>query len=564
MKRLVLTLGVALAVLATFAGAQTPPASVSAWRPGPDLPLARGGASAAWLGDRLVVAGGNYWQDGVKRWSDRVDAYDPATRRWESLPALPDPGADAGSASDGSSLYCLGGTVEGAAVARCRRLTRSGAAWRWEELPKLPEPRAYGSSAVVGGTLYYFGGCPNPADLRSATRESYRLDLRRPEQGWKKAAALPEPARCLAAVAVHEGRALLFGGCYANEAGKAVNVADAARYDPKRDRWEKLRSLPEPVRAATAVSLGKPGVAVLGGYSGGPDAMDRYGPAYGFERRAYLFSGGRFREVAALPGTAVAPSAAVSDGTLFIGGGEDRAKSRSAALQSARVDDLLQNETGRPVWVCLGDSVTAGVGRSGVSEAQTYPRELERSLSGTPGAPWVVNGGVGGENTRQAIQRLPSLLKPLARVDRVVIMYGLNDSALIDGGPRDRTEPRVPVGEFAENLRALVVEARRQGARPVLCTPNPMTRAYLYGNRGLYAANSDINFLLKEFAEAARRVAREEQVPLVDVYELFRKRKEWEKLLPDGIHPNAEGLAMLSSAVRNAVAADAREKVSRR
>jgi lysophospholipase L1-like esterase/N-acetylneuraminic acid mutarotase len=523
---------------------------VSAWTAGPDLPQARGGAAAAWLGERFVVAGGNYWQDGVKRWTDRVDAYDPATRRWESLPPVPEAAADAGSASDDSSLYLAGGTSGGTATDRCRRLRFSAGTWRWEALPPLPRPLAYGGSVAAGGALYYLGGCSDPADLRTAGRDCYRLDLKRPTAGWKKVRSLPEPGRCLAAAAEQDGRPILLGGCFGNASGKPVNLADALRYDPKRDRWEKLASLPQPVRAATAVSLGKPGLALLGGYSAAADAMDRYGPAYGFERRAYLLARGRFREIAALPGAALGPAAAAHGGVLYLAGGEDRSRSRTAAFHSARAEDLLRNETGRPVWVCLGDSVTAGVGRSGVTEAQTYPRELERSLSGTPGAPWVVNGGLGGENTRQALQRLPSLLKPLVRVDRVIIMYGLNDAALIDGGPRDRVEPRVPVAEYAENLRALVAEVRRQGARPTLCTPNPMTRAYPYAGRGLYATNPDINFMLKEFVEASRRVAKDEKVPLVDVYELFRQRKDWEKLFPDGIHPNAEGLAMIALALR--------------
>lgn len=550
----------AAALCTLFLGAQAipsrsapEPAMVTPWVSGPALPLARGGAASGWVHGRFVVAGGSYWQEGVKRWTDRVDAYDPTTRRWEALPPMPAPVADAGYASNEAGLNIVGGAAEGRATARCLSLTKTPSdGWRWQELPPLPHARGYATAVLADGRLWAMGGCDDPADLRSASRECFELSLESGKK-WRAVAPLPPPGRCLAAGAARGRDPLVFGGCYGNEAGKAVNLSQALRYDRGRKQWRPVAALPYPVRAAVAVRVDKDRTAIIGGYSGGPDDMERYGAAYGFERRLLFFDGKHFSQGASLPATLAAPSVATNAGMVYLTGGEDRARSRNAAFSSATTDALRRDVTSRPVWVCLGDSVTHGVGRSGVSGEETYPRRLERSLSGSLGAPWVLNGGVGGENTRQAIARLPSLLKPLVRVDRIVIMYGLNDAALIDGGPRDRTEPRVPVNEYAENLRALVREARRQGAAPVLCTPNPMTRAYPYANRGQYATNKDINFKLREYVAACRRVAGDEKVPLVDVFSLFEKRKGWEALLPDGIHPNAEGLAIAAEAVQKSV-----------
>lgn len=536
--------------------------TVTPWERGPDLPLARAGAAVAWIGDRLVVAGGSYWEAGEKKWTARTDAFEPVSQRWTELPELPEPVSNAASAGDGESLYVLGGMLENKATARCRRLRRAGEEWRWDDLPDLPHPTAYGGGVWLDGRLYCAGGAANPTDLKTVSGEAFRLDLRRAGARWEPAAPIPGSPRAIAASAA-DGRYLyLFGGCRGIDGGKVENLAEVLRYDPRDNRWRPRRPLPTPLRASAAVALPKSRIAVLGGYSGGPDDAERYGPAYGFERRSLIYEtdGDRFRDAAALPDNLADGDAAFRGDRIYVVSGEDRARSRIPLLASVPVDDLVANRTSRPIWVCLGDSVTHGVGRSGVSESGTYPRALETSLSGREGAPWVTNAGLGGETTQAAVRRLPSVAKPLPRVDLVVLMYGLNDAALIDAGPAERTEPRVPLAEYRENLRALLAEARRLGARPVLCTPNPMTRAYAYANRGAYARGADINFVLRDYAEAVRKLAREEKTPLADVYRRFERTRNWEKLLPDGIHPNAEGLAMIADEVRRAVIPEPRPR----
>ncbi len=544
-----------ICLAAGSAAISQPAAPVGAWRRGADLPLARAGAAGGWIGDRFVVAGGSYWSNEQKRWSERTDVYSPQEDRWEAGPPLPLPLAGAGTVADGQRLYVVGGEAEGKPSARSWRLERAGGTLKWTPLPDLPRPRAYGALTLVEDALYLAGGCDDPADLRTSTREVLRLDLRRRSLGWKSVAPLPGPVRCLSAAA-SDGRAILvFGGCNANAAGQAVNLDQACYYEPGVDRWSMLNPMPYAARAVSAAYLGEGRIGLFGGYSGGPDDMQRYGPAYGFERRVLVYETGKnhYRETAALSGTSAVATVGVRDGQIQIAGGEDRARSRAATNLTTSVTALLKNESSRPVVVSLGDSVTHGVGRSGVRESETYPQVLESLLAGKETRTWVVNAGLGGENTRQALQRFPRVFGSLHRVDAIAIMYGLNDAALIDPGPTERSEPRIPLAEYRENLRALVREARRQGARVVLCTPNPMTPAYPHARRGRYATAPDINFVLKDYTAAVREVAREERTDLVDVYELFRSTPAWEALLPDGIHPNATGLDMIARAVRRAL-----------
>jgi lysophospholipase L1-like esterase len=76
-----------------------------------------------------------------------------------------------------------------------------------------------------------------------------------------------------------------------------------------------------------------------------------------------------------------------------------------------------------------------------------------------------------------------------------------------------------------------------------------MSRAYVYSNMGEYARHQDINYMLREYAEAARQVAATERVPLVDLFDLFVTRPDGLSLIPDGNHPWPEGHALIAEAL---------------
>jgi lysophospholipase L1-like esterase len=185
--------------------------------------------------------------------------------------------------------------------------------------------------------------------------------------------------------------------------------------------------------------------------------------------------------------------------------------------------------------VALGDSVTLGVrSDKSVRAHQTFAALLEKRLQEK-----VVNAGVGGNNSAQMLERLDRDV--LARKPRVVLlMAGLNDAAYVDPGPVARDEPRVPVDEYEKNLTAIVRRVRRDFGKVVILTPNPMTRKYRYQDFPFYQQN-DINDGVAPYAEVARRVARQTNSCLVDVFAEWVRQREHRNWLPDGIHPNPEG-----------------------
>src|SRR5690606_29262444 len=75
--------------------------------------------------------------------------------------------------------------------------------------------------------------------------------------------------------------------------------------------------------------------------------------------------------------------------------------------------------------VTLGDSITKGV-RPGVAAEQTFSSLLEQELQQSQPDLRVINVGIGGERTDQALGRLDQIIALSPRM--VTIMYGANDS----------------------------------------------------------------------------------------------------------------------------------------
>ena len=185
------------------------------------------------------------------------------------------------------------------------------------------------------------------------------------------------------------------------------------------------------------------------------------------------------------------------------------------------------------VVVALGDSITRGV-RDGVGPDQTFAAVLQTLLKAKKFDAEVVNVGVGGERTDQALKRLDGDV--IARKPKIVIvMYGHNDSHFDTG----KSEPRLPIADFEKNLSAIVGQLRKAGIEPILMTPPRGGEGWKNGN------GVNPNAKLGEYSQAIRKVAADTKSPLVDHYAHWLKReKEGVKLAEwttDQYHANARG-----------------------
>lgn len=222
-----------------------------------------------------------------------------------------------------------------------------------------------------------------------------------------------------------------------------------------------------------------------------------------------------------------------SKGTLEVG--------RLFAESLLRIEKSTQPERRHLTIVTLGDSITKGV-RSGVADDQTFASLIEQRLAADGRSVEVINVGIGGERTDQALQRFDRVLRH--RPDIVTIMYGTNDSYVDQG----KTASRITVDDYRKNLNEIVARLLGRGIQPVL-----MTEPRWSDKAGKNGIGENPNVKLEPFVQACRDVAKEWRVPLVDhfadwtaAHDSGTDLHDW---TTDGCHPNPDGHVKLADAM---------------
>ncbi len=191
-------------------------------------------------------------------------------------------------------------------------------------------------------------------------------------------------------------------------------------------------------------------------------------------------------------------------------------------------------ESLRPTIVSLGDSITQGV-RSGVTDKQTFAAILGREHNQV-----VVDVGIGGERTDQALKRLSDAVIA-KRPHFVLVMYGTNDSYIDQG----KQASRITLEAYRNNLTTIIDRLLLAGIEPVLMTP-PRWAADAPKN----GVGENPNVSLERFVTACREVATEEDVPLVDHFAHWTSAEthgtNLQKWTTDGCHPNPAGHAEIA------------------
>lgn len=196
-------------------------------------------------------------------------------------------------------------------------------------------------------------------------------------------------------------------------------------------------------------------------------------------------------------------------------------QSQSAAPASAPPDPAADSDP-RPKVVCLGDSLTAGLG---LVESQSYPNVLQRKIDQEELGFEVVNAGVSGDTSAGGVRRLDWALQGDVKV--LVVALGGNDA--LRG---------LSVNEMRENLSTIVERARERGVVVVLA--------------GMQAPPNYGPEYTTAFRQAFADVARQHRTLYVPF--LLDKVAGDPKLnQADGIHPNARGAEIMAETVWSAL-----------
>jgi lysophospholipase L1-like esterase len=240
----------------------------------------------------------------------------------------------------------------------------------------------------------------------------------------------------------------------------------------------------------------------------------------------------------------------------------------AAAQASERAASAAQSPASRRLQiVALGDSTTATALDWAPQIKQVYADCLPGALAEHAIAADVVNAGIGDTTTREAVARLDRDVRS-HHPGLVVVQFGINDSWIdVDLG---KTRPRLTRAEYRHNLTIIIRRLRRDGARVILMTPNPMRWADPFYEKaftehpGLLDVHAvrGIDRLLDRYVAVVREVAQHESVPLVDVFDAFERYGEVRGqsiddilLAGDGIHPNQRGQQLVCALLSERIVA---------
>lgn len=175
---------------------------------------------------------------------------------------------------------------------------------------------------------------------------------------------------------------------------------------------------------------------------------------------------------------------------------------------------------------CVGDSITQG---AGASAGKSYPSQLQELL----GDQWKVeNFGVSGrtllrkgdnpywnENALKSAQDFEPNV--------VIIMLGTNDTKPQNWVHRD---------EFAADYKDFVKTFQSLESKPriYVCRPCPVPEP---GNYGINEAH------LKVVVSLVDELAEQQKLDVIDMHSALKSTPE---LLPDHVHPNDEGAAVMA------------------
>lgn len=189
-----------------------------------------------------------------------------------------------------------------------------------------------------------------------------------------------------------------------------------------------------------------------------------------------------------------------------------------AAAASASTPPPTPNAQ-RPRVVCLGDSLTAGLGLASTSQA--YPALLETHLKKAGFDYEVINAGVSGDTSAGGLRRLDWSLQGDVRV--LIVALGAND------GLRG-----LAPSELKANLETIVSTAQKRQVGVLLL--------------GMEAPPNFGVAYTKDFRAVYRQVASERDVPLIPFF-LQGVAGVARLNQADGIHPTEEGQRLIADTI---------------
>jgi lysophospholipase L1-like esterase len=158
----------------------------------------------------------------------------------------------------------------------------------------------------------------------------------------------------------------------------------------------------------------------------------------------------------------------------------------------------------------------------------------------------LVNRALGGTGVRSYMAEWPAVLAMVRKGDVLLMQFGTNSTGELPGvAENTRTQGNETIYSFGWYLRKYIADVRAKGATPIVCTLVP--RNTWAGGKITRTSNP---------ADWARQVAKDQNAPLLDLYEGAAERYDQlgqtaaTAVFADGrVHTNLAGANILASVV---------------
>ena len=185
---------------------------------------------------------------------------------------------------------------------------------------------------------------------------------------------------------------------------------------------------------------------------------------------------------------------------------------------------------------CIGNSITDGFGID-MADVNSYPAQMQRLLGD---GYYVRNYGV---SSRTLLNKgdWPYMREPAWREalqfnpDIVVVKLGTNDS---------KPENWQYGADYQRDLQQMVDSLKALPSKPqiYLCTPIPAFKA---------TWNISDSVIVNAIVPIVNKVAKKQRLKVIDLHTLYAA--DGDKMLPDGIHPDAKGARRLAEIIGEAI-----------
>lgn len=237
------------------------------WQRRADMPTARSGTIGCSVDGKIYIIGGGFKQpDGMFRFLNTVEIYDPIRDTWEAGPDMLMPHDYPGGLLMGDYIYILGGHHPDATRGGpktdpgfdfCERLNlKTG---QWEEIAPLPTPRFALSAVVYNDQLLTMGGVAFTPEGFNNFTVIERYDPTHNRWTTLTDLALPWTAAGQANIVLRD-RLYTFGGY----SGDGIHH-HAAYFDAATREWVATPEMPAP-RAAMGITILNDTIYLVGGW----------------------------------------------------------------------------------------------------------------------------------------------------------------------------------------------------------------------------------------------------------------------------------------------------------